>query len=381
MAEKQTAYQFLKDLKKQDAQIKPGFSKLWDYLDQKAREKGVPLNGQLELTPLCNFDCKMCYTHLTRNQLGDRKLLTTDQWKQLIREAWDAGMLTVNLTGGECLTYPGFEEIYLYLHDLGCEIHVLSNGALLNDRWIRFFQEHKPSLLQMTLYGCDNDSYERVTGRRDFTIVRENIRSAIDAELPVSLVITPSKYLGEDVFETIRDAKETGAPYTINAWLSEPKEETGRAHQNHDMDMEYYTRIYTFRNKLEGFETHPVDPEKLPPAGGPYHQCNTRGLTCGAGRSCFTIEWDGRMLACNDLRAHEGWPLEEGFLPVWKRLNEISNNWVRTPECIECPYESVCVNCVARKEMFAEPGKQPIPLCERTRYYVRHGVRRIQACE
>ena len=87
------------------------------------------------------------------------------------------------------------------------------------------------------------------------------------------------------------------------------------------------------------------------------------------------------MLACNDLRDHDGWPLEEGFLTVWKRLNEISNNWIRVPECIGCPYESVCTNCPVRKERFAQPGKQPFALCERTRYLVQRGVRSIPACE
>ena len=377
----QTAYEFLDNLRRQNASFKPGFSSLWEYLDIKAREKGIPLNGQLELTPLCNFDCKMCYTHLTKEQMGYRELLTTDQWKKLIHEAWEAGMMGINLTGGECLAYPGFEEIYLYLHTLGCEVRVLSNGLLLDERWISFFQKHKPSLLQISLYGGNEEDYERVTGRRGFENVFTNICKAVDAKLPVMIAITPSKYIGEGIFDTLRAAKKTGAPYSVSSWLSEPKEETGRAHYNHDLDVEFYRRIFTFRNELEGIETHEVDPDKLPLAGGPYHQCDMRGLTCGAGRSCFTIEWDGRMLACNSLRTHEGWPLREGFLPVWKRLNEISSNWVRIPECIECPYEYVCTNCVVRKEQYAGSGKQPIALCEQTKYLVQHGVRQIQVCE
>ena len=381
MPNEQTAYELIQNLKKQDAEYKPGFSMLWDYLDQKAREKGVPLNGQLELTPLCNFDCKMCYTHLTKEQMGSRRLLTVAEWKQLIHEAWEAGMMGVNLTGGECLTYPGFEEIYLYLHSLGCEIRVLSNAELLDDKWIRFFQNHMPSLLQVTLYGGEDDTYERVTGKRAFEKVITNIKKAAEAKLPIALIITPSKYMGEGVFAAMRAAKETGIPYNINSWLSDPKEETGRAHQEHDVDVEFYRRIYEYRNELAGRETQPIDPEKLPPAGGPYHQCDVRGLTCGAGRSCFTIEWDGRMLACNSLRAHEGWPLQEGFLPVWKRINEISANWPRIPECMDCPYAGVCTNCIVQKERFAEPGKQPLTLCERTRYLVQHGVRHIPACE
>ena len=58
---------------------------------------------------------------------GD-SLLTAEQWKQIIDEAYAAGLMRVILTGGECLTYPWFREIYLYLHSLGCEIRVLTNG-------------------------------------------------------------------------------------------------------------------------------------------------------------------------------------------------------------------------------------------------------------
>ncbi len=381
MSDMQSIREYLENIRKQDAKHKPTFGSVWKYLDSKARKTGIPINGQMELTPLCNFDCKMCYTHLTKEQMGKRKLLTVKQWKQLIHEAWEAGMLAVNLTGGECLTYPGFEEIYLYLHSLGCEARVLSNGALLDEKWIRFFAEHKPSLLQITLYGGDEKTYEQVTGQRKFATVTENIRKAAEAKLPVELVITPSKYLGEGVFDTLRTAEELKVPYSVNSWLMDPKEETGRAHLEHDLGVEDYKRIYVFRNELRGIETREIESGMLPPAGGTCHKCESRGLTCGAGLSCFTIEWDGRMLACNSLRENEGWPLEEGFLTVWKRLYQISAEWIRIPECIDCPYGSVCTNCVVQKERYAERGKQPVALCEEVRYLVQSGVRHIAACD
>lgn len=118
------------------------FDRFSQYLEEKARRKGVPIRGQFELTPLCNFDCKMCYVHLNPDQTQDNGIMSVEQWKDLISQAWKAGMYKAVLTGGECLSYAGFEEIYLYLHGLGCEINVLTNGALLNERWIHFFREH-----------------------------------------------------------------------------------------------------------------------------------------------------------------------------------------------------------------------------------------------
>ena len=155
----QNAHEYLENLRKQKTGVQLKFGSLLEYLDIKAKEMGVPMRGQFELSPLCNFDCKMCYTHLTREQMGERKLLSVEQWKGLMLEAWEAGMLCVNLTGGECLMYPGFEEIYLYLRDLGCELTVLTNGALLTDRWIEFLKANKPYMIQITLYGSNDDTY------------------------------------------------------------------------------------------------------------------------------------------------------------------------------------------------------------------------------
>ena len=381
MPEVMTGHEYLTKLKMQGNKKSEYFETLYNQLDQKARAKGIPLNGQFELTPLCNFDCKMCYTHLSKEQLCNKPLLTVDQWKQIIDEAYAAGMVRVNLTGGECLTYPGFEELYLYLHSLGCEIRVLTNGALLNDRWISFFKTHPPILIQISLYGGDEDTYERVTGQRMFSVVSANIHKVIDVGLPVGLAITPSKYMGEGMLNTIQAAHGFGIPYSIAPDLIDPKEETGRSGQDHELSLDDYVEIYRLRNRLEGSEIGSIDASMLPPPGGPHHECNIVGLNCGGGMSCFDIDWDGTMHICNSYRSVLSYPLTEGFVPSWKKLHRIAADWPRVPECIECPYEPVCTNCEVRKASFGEPGKQPLTLCERTRYLVQHGVYKIPECK
>lgn len=381
MPDEMTGHEFLNWLKDQGEKRHQAFDKFYDgYLDAKAREKGIPIFGQLELTPLCNFDCRMCYTHLTREQMHGRPLLTVEQWKQIIHDAWKAGLIRVNLTGGECLSYPGFEELYLYLHSLGCEIRVLTNGALLNDRWISFFKAHPPIMMQISLYGGDEDTYEKVTGQRMFSTVAGNIRKADEAKLPLLVAITPSQYMREGIRDTIRAAKVFGVPYFINPYLITPREETGRANRDHDLTIDEYVEIYRLRNELDGEESHSIDPGLLPAPGGPHHTCDACGLTCTAGMSSFDIGWDGTMYPCNTYRSVTGHPLEEGFISSWNRIHQIAAKWPRIPECIDCPYESVCTTCLVKKAEFCEPGKQPMPFCEQTRYMVQNGVFRIPGC-
>ena len=357
------------------------FDDLSWFLEQRAREQGVPIHGQFELTPLCNFDCKMCYAHLTKEQMMGRSVLTTAQWKDIMQQAYELGMYKASLTGGECLTYPGFKELYLFLHGLGCEVNVLTNGYLLDEKWIEFFKEHMPAKIQITLYGHDEDSYERVTGKRAFAVVKRNIERIKEADLPLQLVITPNKYMGHSAAELIRMAFELNEAVQVNSTLFAPREETGRKGQQDEPDSEDYLQIYKLLNEIEGRTVSPIEEDKLPKAGGPHHYCEKRGLECGGGRSGFVINWKGIMTPCNRLYGVTADVIAEGVENAWKRINRICNEWPRVPECVECPYEPVCDNCAAAVLQYTEAGKRPAVLCRKTREMVRQGMWRIPNCD
>ncbi len=381
MSEPVNGFEFLEKLRKSNGKQMQDFRSLSRYMDEKAREKGVPLFGQFELTPLCNFSCKMCYVHLETDQLAGHEIMPVEKWKDLMHQAWEAGMISVTLTGGECLAYPGFDELFLYLHSLGCRVAILTNAYLLDDRRIEFFQKHMPNLIQITLYGWNDDVYERVTGRRAFSVVAENARKAVEAGLPVSLTVTPSRFLGEDVLETIRAGRKITKAVSTNSCIFTPREETGRSQQRDDPDPDDYIRIYKLLNELQGRETKGINPDRLPPIGGPSHECDQCGLVCGGGRSGFVIDWKGTLIPCNRLSMIHAYPLKEGFKEAWKRVNREANNWPRVPECEGCAYRGVCNNCAATMLEFADPGKQPVKMCEQVKYYVQHGVMHIPDCE
>ena len=381
MTEPANGFEFLEELRQRNGKQTQTYRSMSRYLDIKAREKGVPICGQFELTPLCNFSCKMCYVHLNADQLAGQHIMTVVEWKDMMHQAWEEGMVHVTLTGGECLAYPGFDDLFLYLHDLGCDVSVLTNGYLLDDKRIEFFLQHKPAMIQVTLYGWNDDVYERVTGRRAFTTVEENARKAVSAGLPVSISITPNQFLGEDVMETVRTGTSITKAFTVNSSVFTPRAETGRSNQQVDSDIDQYIRIYKLLNEINGRETKEIAPEKLPPVGGPSHECDGCGLRCGGGRSGFVVNWKGELTPCNRLDLIRAYPLKDGFKKAWAKLNKEANNWPRVPECEGCVYRWVCNTCAANMLKYAEPGKQPTKLCERTKYFVQNGVSHIPECD
>ena len=167
----------------------------------------------------------------------------------------------------------------------------------------------------------------------------------------------------------------------MNSCLFPPRDETGRSENRDDPEKELYLQAYQLINELNGKETRIVNEDKLPEPGGPFHECTECGLLCGGGRSGLVIDWKGRMIPCNRLEMICGFPLEEGFPSAWMRVNKAVMKWPRVPECEGCVYKKVCNNCAANMLQFAEPGKQPTAVCERTKYFVAHGVLHLPECE
>ena len=124
-----------------------------------------------------------------------------------------------------------------------------------------------------------------------------------------------------------------------------------------------------------------IPKENLPPIGGNLHECNECGLQCGGGRSSFNIDWKGNMYPCNQLNMVESFPLQSSFSDAWKQINQAVEAWPRVPECEGCAYASVCTKCAARMIQYVNPGKQPVPMCEETRYLVQHGAWHIPDCD
>lgn len=94
--------------------LDPFYKAVWE----KAFADTIPISGTFELTPRCNFDCRMCYVHLKEDQiLKYGRELNAKEWLQIAREAKDAGTTWLCITGGEPLMHPEFEIIWKELND------------------------------------------------------------------------------------------------------------------------------------------------------------------------------------------------------------------------------------------------------------------------
>ena len=131
-----------------------GLYQIKQVLTARAAGKKVPISGAFELTPRCNFRCKMCYVRLDPEQMAPiGRERTAAQWLQLGRQAREAGLVFLLLTGGEPFLRPDFEEIYTGLTELGLSISINTNGSLLDGRLRALFRRLPPAVVNVTIYG------------------------------------------------------------------------------------------------------------------------------------------------------------------------------------------------------------------------------------
>ena len=357
-------------------EINPLFNnEIWARIRKRAASQSIPIHGHFELTPICNFDCKMCYVHLQKDQMWGREELSLDEWKRIIDQAIDAGMIFASLSGGECLTSPYFNEIYTYLHSKGIIITLLTNGYLL-DKKVQFLKKYPPAYIQVSIYGNSEEQYEEVTGKRCYDKVKSNVEYAVENGLPVGIAVTTSKYL-KNVSDIIKFYKQKNISVAVSQWLMPPYSLTGRILADFNLSKEEQVEISKDLWILN-------ENEKLIPYEGILPNENTVGeekqkvgITCAAGRSDFSISWSGAMSMCVALSEPIGYPLKEGFEVAWKKTNACAKTFSMPIECNGCVYHKICNHCPAQHLISAKQGHCNRDICDETKLMVKAGLLKI----
>ncbi len=100
----------------------------------------------LELTNVCNLHCTHCYAESGPHP--DRAdLLSTADFKRLLREAADIGCRAVQFIGGEATLHPGLPQLIAYARHLEYEfVEVYTNATRLPSALLACFVQHSVSL-------------------------------------------------------------------------------------------------------------------------------------------------------------------------------------------------------------------------------------------
>ena len=327
-----------------------GWEEYREFLRTEARKTGTPAFGTFELTPLCNFNCKMCYVHLSLERMRELgRLRTADEWVDMAHQAREMGTVWITLTGGEVLTRPDFAEIYSRISDLGMMVSVLSNGSLINDEIVELFLERRPTYLRFTLYGSSNETYERLCGVSDgFDRVMRGLHKLSDAGIDFNLAFTETR-LNIDDFEGAQSiADEFGTSVLVGANLVSGVRGASNETDSLQVEKPVLPRARREAKPIQESGKQAVFRNaEVAPQEGPFSRCKSY-------RNSFWLDWNGNMELCAFMSSCGIKPFEVGMKKAWSELLERLARIRRPEKCMTCAFERYCLSCPGTRE--AETG-------------------------
>lgn len=325
-----------------------------EYLYSKAAAMGIPLSGTFELTPVCNMDCKMCYVRMSRqDQEAIAPLTEAARWLELAKEAKDAGMLYLLLTGGEPFLHPQFRQILESLHKMGLLITVNSNGTMIDDATVAWLKNCPPVRINISLYGASDETYARLCGNpKGFTQTVNAIRLLKDAGISVKLNCSLTPYNAQDLPEMVAFAKENNLVMQVATYMFPPvRKDSAMIGKNARFSPEEAAYYMAYADYLQfGKERFLAQEAHCPAPNDLEEQCGTigDGIRCRAGKCSFWVTWQGNMLPCG-MFSPEGSPnvFEKSFKDIWEQIKK-DVKAVRLPaRCADCSAKDSCRACAA----------------------------------
>lgn len=248
-----------------------------------------------ELTYNCSEKCIHCYNPgATRNDSetshrGDREELCLEDYKRIIDDLYNHGLVKVCLSGGDPFSKPIAWEIIDYLYEKEIAFDVFTNGQrLIND--VERLASYYPRLVGVSIYSGiaeDHDFITRVKGswERSMKVVSRLSALAVPMNLKCC-IMQPNLY---NYYMVADLAKKYGAEpeYEIN--INDSIEGDICARQLRLTEEQLHVVL---RDDNIGYYVGP----EAPNFGGQPRPLDING--CGAGHTTFCITPDGNFQPC-----------------------------------------------------------------------------------
>ena len=355
------------------------------YLHSKGRRLGLPIAGNFELTARCNFNCPMCYVHMSADEVEKKgKELTAEQWIRIAEDARNRGMVFALLTGGEPFVRKDFFEIYGAMKKMGILVSINSNGSMLEGEILEKLLADPPVRMNISLYGGCEETYQNMCGFPMYKKVLKNIIRLKDAGVSISINLSITPYNCQDLEEIYEIVDKHQINVRASSYMYPPirleKELEGYGNRLSPEDSAKYSVRWDrlrfteeeFCQRAEAMKNlTSVEPDEC------YIEAEETadGVKCRAGSSSFWMTWDGKMLPCGMMPGPTAYPLETSFDEAWKEIKEATVAIRKPAKCSSCPKAEICGACAAI--CISETGSfdgVPEYMCQRTDEILRQTV-------
>jgi radical SAM protein with 4Fe4S-binding SPASM domain len=344
-----------------------------DILQELYKKAGAPsriTKCHVELTDNCNFRCRMCYMGPEIQKKAHRALKPAE-FRKIVDLLEKDGLIELTLTGGEPLLNPDIAELLGMLREKNFFSAINTNGSVLNETILKALREVRVCSMEVSVYGFSEEVYERVTGRKEFAKVLENVNKFVAAGLPVRLKYTLQNENMRDVRAFKAYCLEKGLDHSVTRGELMPD----------------ITGAQTSGRALSDEETEEMVLAGIVNLPDPKERCDSSG--CKLAKSRLTIDSHGNAFPCEIVRLNLGNILGENAWEVVgdrnKRLALVAGIPVDpSPECAACKTKTYCSHRTCPAARYAVQGRvggRYEPACKQAGLFQRIWVKKNENAE
>lgn len=248
---------------------------LKDFHD-KLYENGYLFNLHFDITKNCNLKCKHCYHPF--EEYAYETELTLNNIKSIIDEAYNLGVFTVVISGGEPTTRPDFFDILAYITSKGMCIDLYTNAINIDASFSDKLKEYHIRKISISLYSTSARIHDYITQKSgSHTMTINAIEILTNHGFQVELKSLMMKCNFNDYKNLMNYANNMNCPLILDTTMT-PQLNSNTKPLDLSLDYDQYLQLCNDPDSYYSTFKNHINPNDFPCNAGRFGlYCNSKG--------------------------------------------------------------------------------------------------------
>lgn len=310
-------------------------------------KSGDITNVMIEVTYNCSERCIHCYNigasreNVNVNNRNKIKSLTIPEYKDIVNQFYEKGLVKVCITGGDPFSYPNIWELLEFIYEKDIAIDVYTNGISVigqEDRLAKLF----PRLIGVSLYSGEKSIHDSITRRvGSWDKTNSFIKRLSELSVPLILKCCIMKTNVYSYHTVLEIGERLGIPIQFDINVTDSVD--GDKYVSRNLRIPYDILEIVLCDPIIPLSIiSAVQQEEFPVLTS--KQLNTS--PCMAGHNSFCVTPDGNLIPCCAFHLILGSFKTESLSSILGKSSELKC-WssVHIDDLLECGKHPYCVFC------------------------------------